>query len=119
MPFLFGIALIFVAVVVLFWLTSKILQMALMLVMAGIIGWLADKIVPGRLPYGPVGLIVAGLVGSGLGTIIMGDLGPLVFGIPVIPAFVGAVIVTAVISLLGPLIGGKKPRNLPTRWSEP
>ncbi|TAK33545.1 MAG: GlsB/YeaQ/YmgE family stress response membrane protein [Chloroflexota bacterium] len=90
-----------------------------MLVMAGIIGWLADQIVPGRMPFGVLGAVVAGLLGSWLGWILIGNFGPPIFGIRVIPAFLGALILTAAVSLLGPVIGGKKPRNLPTRWTEP
>lgn len=119
MPLLIGLILIFVAFVVLSWLTFTVMHLVLMLVMAGIIGWLADQIIPGRLPYGALGAVVAGLVGSWLGSILIGNFGPPIFGIRVIPALIGALILTAAITLLGPVLGGKKPRNLPTRWSEP
>ena len=66
--------------------------LVLHLVVAGIVGWLADLIVPGKLPWGWVGAVLAGLAGSWLGTRLIGHVGPSPFGVPLIPAFVGAVI---------------------------
>ena len=56
------------------WLTSHLVGLIVMLFIAGIIGWIADQIVPGRLPYGWLGAIVAGLVGSWIGSLILGGL---------------------------------------------
>ncbi len=112
MPILVGLILIFVAVVVIFWVMSGIVHLLLMLLMAGVIGWLADQIVPGRLPYGVLGAVVVGLVGSWLGGILLGNLGPRIFDIRVIPAFIGALALTAIVALLAPRLGGKAPHDL-------
>jgi uncharacterized membrane protein YeaQ/YmgE (transglycosylase-associated protein family) len=53
---------------------------------------LEDQAVPGSIPYGWLGRIVAGLLGSFLGELILGGLGPEVAGISLVPAFLGAVI---------------------------
>jgi len=50
---------------------------------------------------GLVTAIIAGLVGSWLGTAIVGHIGPRVFGVPIIPAFIGAVIIVAGVELAG------------------
>ncbi|HEY8490167.1 MAG TPA: GlsB/YeaQ/YmgE family stress response membrane protein, partial [Dehalococcoidia bacterium] len=85
---------------------GNIIGFILMLVVAGIIGWIADRIVPGELPWGWVGAILAGLVGSWVGTLILGDLGPEIFDIAVIPALVGAVILAAIVEVIGKLSTG-------------
>ena len=76
----------------LIWITGGLIRLALHLFMAGLVGALADAVVPGRLPYGWLGAIVAGLVGSWLGVLLLGNLGPSLFGMPLIPGFVGALI---------------------------
>jgi len=45
-------------------------------------------------------LFMAGLVGSWLGPLIVGPVGPSLFGVPLIPGFVGALILAFALSLL-------------------
>jgi uncharacterized membrane protein YeaQ/YmgE (transglycosylase-associated protein family) len=73
--------------------------LALTLLVAGLIGWLADRIVPGELPYGKAGAVGAGIVGAVVGSLIPGisGMGPELFNIRVVPAFVGALIVVALV----------------------
>ncbi len=75
------------------------IPLVLTLLVAGLIGWLADRIVPGELPYGKAGAVGAGIVGAVLGSLIpvINGLGPVLFGIRVVPAFVGALIVVALV----------------------
>lgn len=99
-----GIALLFIALILIFgaliFFTLGFLKLALLLVMAGVIGWLADAIVPGELPFGWLGAIAAGLFGSWLGTMLLGALGPSIFGIYPIPAFLGALVLAAVANVV-------------------
>jgi uncharacterized membrane protein YeaQ/YmgE (transglycosylase-associated protein family) len=81
-------------------LTFGLIGLALHLFMAGLVGALADAVVPGKLPWGWVGAILAGLIGSWLGVLILGHLGPSLFGVPIIPGFVGAVILAFVLSFV-------------------
>jgi uncharacterized membrane protein YeaQ/YmgE (transglycosylase-associated protein family) len=81
-----------VAVVMMFWITAHVVGLALYLLMAGAVGALADAVVPGRLPYGWLGAVLAGIVGSWLGVLLIPRFGPHIFGFPVVPGFVGAVI---------------------------
>jgi len=99
MPALAALVLV-VAVLLLLWVTANIIGVLFTLLIAGLVGWLADYIVPGHLPYGWLGAIIAGLVGSWIGTGLMGHVGPAIAGIPIIPATVGAVIVVLVVSFL-------------------
>src|SRR5919204_1746293 len=80
------------------WFTVTIFGLMLTLFMAGLIGWLADSIVPGRLPGGLLGAVLTGIAGGFVGHLLMslagmGDVGPRLFGVNVIPAFVGAVVI--------------------------
>src|SRR5215208_7125252 len=81
-------------------LSFGLIGLALHLFMAGLVGALADALVPGKLPWGWVGAILAGLVGSWLGVRILGHVGPSLFGIAIIPAFLGAVILAFVLSFV-------------------
>jgi uncharacterized membrane protein YeaQ/YmgE (transglycosylase-associated protein family) len=103
--------LILVAVVLLFllgmagviWVTFGLVGLVLHLFMAGLVGALADAVVPGRLPWGWLGAVLAGLVGSWLGTHLIGHVGPSLFGISLLPGFVGAVILSFGLLAVGKL----------------
>ena len=102
MPLAFLIAIVLGIVLFSFLisLTFGLIGLALHLFMAGLVGALADAVVPGKLPWGWVGAILAGLVGSWLGVLILGSRGPALFGIPIIPGFVGAVILAFLLSFV-------------------
>lgn len=73
----------------------------LTIVFAGLIGWAAEAVIPGRgMPGGWLGAILTGILGALLGQVILGSRGPDIFGIHVLPAFVGAVIVALLAQLL-------------------
>ena len=78
------------------WITVSLVGLLITLVVAGLVGWLADRVVPGELPYGWLGAIAAGLLGSWLGGWLFDGFGPDIGGIALIPAFVGAVILAFV-----------------------
>jgi uncharacterized membrane protein YeaQ/YmgE (transglycosylase-associated protein family) len=88
------------ALVALIALVGNLIGIVLTLAMAALVGALADALVPGTLPYGFLGSALSGLVGSWLGVALLGVLGPVVFGIPLISALVGAVVVTVLYALL-------------------
>jgi uncharacterized membrane protein YeaQ/YmgE (transglycosylase-associated protein family) len=74
-------------------LTFSLLGVLVTLAIAGLVGLVADQVVPGKLPYGWVGATAAGLLGSWLGSTLFGHFGPTVARIPIIPALLGAIIV--------------------------
>jgi uncharacterized membrane protein YeaQ/YmgE (transglycosylase-associated protein family) len=94
---------IFLAIAGVIWVTFGLIGLLLQLFMAGLVGALADAVVPGRLPWGWLGAILAGLVGGWLGTLLIGRVGPTIFSVPVVPAFVGAVILAFALSAIGRL----------------
>ncbi|MEA2641996.1 MAG: hypothetical protein QOF51_3390 [Chloroflexota bacterium] len=95
----FALLILIVLSFVLF-LTAQLVGLLLHLLMAGLIGALAEAAIPGTLRWGWLGAIVAGLVGSWIGELLLGRLGPALFGVRIIPAFVGAVILVAIFALL-------------------
>ena len=97
---LVGLTVVSILVAVSLWITFGLIGLALHLLMAGFIGWLADLVVPGSLPWGWLGAILAGVIGSWLGVRLIGHMGPELFGIPIIPGFVGALFLALALSLL-------------------
>ncbi len=74
------------------------------LVMLLIIGWVIDLIVPGRMPYGWLGGIVAAVIGGLLGGLIFGNFGPAAtvsgWTLSFIPALLGGVIFAFIVRFL-------------------
>jgi uncharacterized membrane protein YeaQ/YmgE (transglycosylase-associated protein family) len=80
------------------WLTVGLIGLALTLLVAGLVGWAADAVIPGRHPGGWLGAILTGIAGGFLGHLVFSVLHlpallPAIAGIQVVPAFVGAVII--------------------------
>jgi uncharacterized membrane protein YeaQ/YmgE (transglycosylase-associated protein family) len=73
------------------------------LIVAAIVGFVAESLVGWRLPFGFVGAIIAALVGIWLLTnvIILTGIGDInVYGVPILRALVGAIILVAIWHLL-------------------
>src|SRR4051812_29896333 len=86
------------------WLTFTLIGFLLTLFVAGLVGWAADAVVPGRLPGGWLGAVLAGIIGGFIGTLALGRIGPTIFDINLIPAFIGA----AVIAVAAELVVGSR-----------
>jgi uncharacterized membrane protein YeaQ/YmgE (transglycosylase-associated protein family) len=89
-----GIALLLILLLLILsiYFTVSLIGLLVTLVIAGIVGWLAYKFVPVKLPYGFLGAVVAGLIGSWIGGWLLGDVGPELGGIAIFPALVGSLI---------------------------
>lgn len=74
------------------------------ILISGLVGAMADKVVPGELPGGVLGAVLAGWLGFILGHKVLGDFGPSIAGVYLLPAFLGAV----VIAFLAEVVIGKK-----------
>lgn len=70
------------------------------LIVGGIIGAIAGAITNRNLPAGIIGNIIAGLVGASLGQWLLGDWGPSIAGMAIIPALLGAIILVLLVSVV-------------------
>jgi len=75
-----------------------------MVLVLGFVGWVIDLVVPGKMPYGWLGGVVAAIVGGIIGGWIFGNFGPAVtwngFTLSIIPAILGGIILGVIIRLL-------------------
>lgn len=78
----------------------KMLSFILYLIVGGIIGWLAGLILGKDIPGGIIGNIIAGIIGAWLGGLILGDWGPDISGIAIIPALIGSIILVFIVGLI-------------------
>ena len=74
------------------------------LVVAALVGWAADMVVPGKLPGGWFGAVLAGLIGGFIGSLLfkalgLHDPGFALFGVDLLPAFIGALIVVVAVEV--------------------
>ncbi|SCS28024.1 GlsB/YeaQ/YmgE family stress response membrane protein [Staphylococcus caeli] len=72
----------------------------LMLIVGGLIGWIAGGILGRDIPGGILGNIIAGIVGAWLGSLIFGDWGWHLGGIAIFPALIGTIILVALVSFI-------------------
>jgi len=78
-----------------------------MLIVGGIIGWLAGLIMGRDIPGGVIGNIIAGILGSWLGGMIFGNFGPEMGGFYVLPSLIGAILLIFIVSLILRSVGGR------------
>ncbi len=87
-----------------FWITGSLIALLITLLVAGLVGWAADAVVPGKLPGGWLGAVLAGIVGGWLGHLVfrtfgLPSLGLVIAGVDLVPAFVGAVVIAVALEL--------------------
>ncbi|MFV0558219.1 MAG: GlsB/YeaQ/YmgE family stress response membrane protein [Enterococcus sp.] len=70
------------------------------LIVGAIIGAIAGAITGKDNRMGCIANIIAGLVGSSLGQLLLGSWGPSLAGMALIPSIIGAVILVAIISFI-------------------
>lgn len=89
------------------------LGLIVMIIMLGIIGWVIDLIVPGKMPYGWLGGIVAAIVGGLIGGWIFGSWGPSAtfsgWQLSFIPALLGGILVAFIVRFI---MGSQSRRTL-------
>lgn len=84
-----------------FWFIGNVMGLLLMLLVAALVGFAADALVPGRqIEHGWLGAMGAGLVGSWLGTLMLGRVGPVLMGVPLLPALLGALALVLIVSFV-------------------
>ncbi|MBI2941075.1 MAG: hypothetical protein HYY04_11625, partial [Chloroflexi bacterium] len=70
-----------------------------------IVGFLGDAIIPGEIPFSWFGGIIFAMLGGYVGGALVGrELGPAAFGLALIPALVGAIVLAVAFELVLRLI---------------
>lgn len=113
MPLLIGIAVIVLGLLILGVIikaTLGLVGLLATLALAGFIGWAADQIIPGELPYGWLGAVLAGFVGGLVGNLLPIPQGPAILGIHLLPTFIGALLVVGAVEY-----GGRALKSGPDR----
>jgi len=90
------------------------LNFIIYLIVAAVVGLVAEALVGRRLPFGFVGAIIAALVGAWLLTkvIVIAGIGDIyVYGVPLLRALVGAIILVAIWQLLTAGLSRGRSRN--------
>lgn len=77
-----------------------ILGFIVFLIVAAACAWMADAMVPGRIPGGFLAAAIVGLIGAWLGTALVGNFGPSLGGVPVLPAMLGSGVLVFGMSLI-------------------
>ncbi len=85
----------------------QVIGLLLMLATAALVGGLANALIPGRLPSGWVGALLAGMSGSWFGSILLGHWGPRLFDIYLLPTLVGALIVVFLVQIVSGVFGSR------------
>ncbi|WP_339228712.1 GlsB/YeaQ/YmgE family stress response membrane protein [Oceanobacillus sp. FSL K6-2867] len=70
------------------------------LIIGGILGWVASLITGRDIPGGVFGNIIAGIIGAWLGTLLLGQWGPVMGGFYIVPALIGAIVLILVVSFV-------------------
>jgi uncharacterized membrane protein YeaQ/YmgE (transglycosylase-associated protein family) len=82
----------------------SILGFIFFIIVASICAWIAEAIVPGRVPGGFLASAIVGIIGAWIGTSLMGHWGPDLAGVPLVPAIVGSGILVFLLALFSGLI---------------
>ncbi|WP_225047689.1 GlsB/YeaQ/YmgE family stress response membrane protein [Lacticaseibacillus kribbianus] len=84
------------------------LHLIWVLIVGAVIGAIGQLIVGRDMPGGWIGNIVAGLLGAWIGTKLLGTWGPVVGGMAILPAIIGAVILVFIVSLVIGTMGKRR-----------
>jgi len=75
-----------------------------MLLVLGAIGWVIDLVVPGKMPLGWIGGVIAAIIGGVIGGFLFGNFGPAVtwngYTLSIIPAILGGLILGVIVRII-------------------
>lgn len=76
-----------------------ILGFILYLIVAAVCAWIADYMVPGRIPGGFLTAAIVGVIGAWIGGALMGSMGPELGGVSLLPAIIGSALLVFCLGL--------------------
>lgn len=90
--------LLLMGVIILWVALQSIVGLVFLVCMSAAVAFLADAMIPGKQLNGFAQGAGAGILGSGLGCMLFGKHGPILFGVPILPAFLGSLLLIVLIS---------------------
>lgn len=78
----------------------SILGFLCFLIVAAVCAWIADALVPGRIPGGFLASSIVGVIGAWIGTTMFGRFGPDIAGVPILPAIIGSALCVLALAVL-------------------
>jgi len=81
----------------------------LYLLVAAACAWIAEMLVPGRVPGGFLASAIVGVIGAWMGSALMGSFGPSLAGVPLLPAIIGSGILIFLFSLVSGMFYARRP----------
>lgn len=78
----------------------SILGFLLFIIVAAVCAWIAEALVPGRIPGGFLASAIVGVIGAWIGTALLGHFGPDLAGVPLLPAIVGSAVLVFALAML-------------------
>ena len=95
------LGLLIVGIVIAFWFIGNLLGFLMMLMVAALVGFAAEAIVPGRsVSHGWLGAIGIGLIGSWIGSLAFGSFGPILMGVKLVPALLGTILLISFLTII-------------------
>jgi uncharacterized membrane protein YeaQ/YmgE (transglycosylase-associated protein family) len=86
----------------------SILSWILFLVVAAVCAWIAECVVPNKMPGGIVAGAIVGVIGAWIGGTLMGNIGPSLAGVALLPTVVGSAILVFGCALLSSVLRGRQ-----------
>ena len=78
----------------------SVIAFILFLIVAAVCAWIAERLVPGRIPGGFFTSAVIGVIGAWVGGSLFGNFGPSLEGVSLLPAIIGSAILVFGLALL-------------------
>ena len=86
----------------------SIVAFILFLVVAAVCAWIAEYLVPGRIPGGFFTAAIVGIIGAWIGGNLLGSIGPSLEGVSLLPTIVGSAILVFLLALISRALRGNK-----------
>lgn len=77
------------------------------LIVAAVCAMIADAVVPGHIPGGFLTAVIFGLIGGWLGSMMMGNVGPQLAGVALLPTMVGSAALIFGLAVVSGTLHGK------------
>lgn len=78
----------------------SVVDLIISAIIAFVIGTVAVKLVPYRMPGSWAGALIAGYIGAWIGPLLLGTWGPMVAGFSLVPDLIGAIIVAFIVGII-------------------